>query len=252
MNHRLIVAARMLSACGLALCLALAPAHAANKYKTINLSGDWTGVEGCKVTVSNGDEFTCNFGTGNAGECAQELVDAANADADPFTASRVGTKVTICYPDRTPKIEKVNVKNNQLCSVDAGSTEFLSTALIECRGVAIGGGLIEVEVEDLQVQILTNPGQSAYDIIEALHNAFDELVPGDDDSYAFGLEYTATGFNGPPVDSVDLGIYSMGPRNVQDGTFFRSSDPGIQLSRRACNATPVEESTWGRIKAAYR
>jgi len=220
----------------------------AEKCKTFTVSGNFTGTEGVRIHTSNGDEFTCNFTAGNAGHAAQEIVDAATP---PFTASRVGTKVTICHPSRRPKVEKVNLTNKQLCSMDTGEPTALSTALVEVRGVATGGGFVGVSVEDLVAIIPTYAGQTAMQVVEEIQDTFDAQIPEGDTSYDFGLEYTAWEFYGEPIDSVDLGIESMGGRDVMTGTTVESTDQGINVYREECS-TPTLETTWGQVKTLYR
>lgn len=227
---------------GVVLALA-APALAAPKYKTVIFHGSWDDSGGLEVTAGD-DTYTVNFSGGTAAQCAQALVDGTTA---PFTATRTGTEVRICHPDTTPKYRKVNISNTRVNSASyfgsVGAT-FGSTNLIETEGVAKGGnvGLI---IEDLTVVVPTFPGEHAEQVVDRLMQQLDNLVPDGDITYSFGTEFTAAGFGGPPLKSVDIGIWQLGPRNLMNTQFF-SNDPGLTMTQEPLGSIPTLPE-WGLI-----
>lgn len=211
----------------LAICLhvLICPDAWANKYKVMNFGGSWNGSEGVKVTAGN-DSFTVNFDTaGSAAMCAQHFVDGVT---DPFTATRIGTQVTLCHPSFTPKLQKVHISDVEQLTLK-GDAQLGSNVLLEVRGTA-AGGLIGFAVEDLVVLVQTRPGQTAEEVVDALAQVLDSLTPQDDLSYTYDVEFMVDDFDGPPIDSVDLGIDSLGDRDLNTIQYV-SNDPGLDISR---------------------
>jgi hypothetical protein len=228
-----------LGSAGLAVLLAVsAPALGANKYKQIIFINDWTGTgEEVKVTAG-GDTWTYPFTeAGTAAECAAAFAAAAPA---PFTvqiASNNNRGVRICHPTDRPVVEKKQLKNYRCYSFsffNDPTPAFASTNLIEVRGQAVGGGFVSLAVEDLNVMVPTLPGQTAEEVANAVVQELDAITPDDDTAYTFGTEFTVANFGDGPLDSADIGIWSLGGRDLSD-TFFESTDPGILMSQE-----PVE------------
>ena len=229
---------------GLACTIVLAPpALGAAKYKQIVFVHDWTGTgEEVKVTAG-GDTWTYTFTEAGTGlECAAAFAAAAPAPFSVDIANNNPRGVRICHPTDRPSIEKKNLKNYRCYSFsyfNDPTPAFASTNLIEVRGKALGGGFVTLSVEDLFVIVPTLPGQTPQEIVDALVQELDAITPDDDPEYSFGTEFTVDFFGGGPLDSADLGIWSLGGRDL-DTTFFESADPGIlmfqdEIQEDGCN-----------------
>ena len=221
------------------LLTCIATVSFSQKSRSVNARGDWSGLEGVEIKAGN-DKVTVNFNAGSAADCAQELVDGING-VNNFTASRVGTKVTITHPTNRPQICKVNISNRRLCAAAGTGSEFASENLIQIDGVAQGNGSLIIGSGTIKAFVQTMPGQTALEIAEILVQQIDDLTP-DDPFFDFGVEFSVEAFGQGPIASVDVGINDLGGIDLHQ-TFFESTDPGISMNQEPCSPNSIRSNS---------
>lgn len=219
---------------GLLILIGLFPIQViGQKYHTYIVSGNWTGSEGMQIFVlrNKKDLMTINFNAGSDANCAQAIVNRAQMPLDdgspnPYTITRVGTKVRICHPKYSPRVLRVGIKNNVIDSSPTEGAKLLSNNLVSFTGIAKGNGLVSITVENLVAKIHTIEGQSAEEIVSDLVDELDKITPENDTTYAYGLDFMANSLGGNPVDSINISIWSMGEKELSN-ILVVSTDAGI-------------------------
>ncbi len=206
--------------------------------------------EGAGVGITTTDfGIAINFTKGETTEeMAEHIVNFING-AVGFSAWRVGNRIYVNHLSNIT-IEKVNVANVRVNSVsyNDGTAQIARNNLFQFTGLANGDGMISFQNADLTVFLPVLPGQTPMEIVDALTDAIQAVVP-DDGLYSFGREFSSASFQDPPVPigSVDLGIWALGNRNLLF-TECISTDSGITVFQEAVIHEVIPTLTeWGLI-----
>lgn len=206
--------------------------------------------EGAGLYIKAGDVIiSISFPEGvTTNELAQSIWESLHGKGG-FTVMRAGNKLYITHNSKIT-LEKVNISNTRInsSSYNNGQAQFARNNMFHLSGIAVGDGEIHLSNGDLSVSLPTFPGQTAMEIVSSLTDALHEICP-DDGLYSFGMEFCIASLNQPdiPVETVDLGIWALGDRNLRL-TECTSSDSGVTVYQEPVTIEEIPTLTeWGLI-----
>lgn len=215
----------------------------ARNPRTFNVYGTWDGDEG--ATFKAGDaEVTVNFEAGSAADAAEKIVTTLTAAGNGWSASRVGTKVTVSnsnIPKKQIKIEKVNIKNSSSLRCSYSGHRFEGDEFLELEGSSEGGSVSIIFPGSLgTVTADTSAGMTLDEAMMQLELELNDLISNMDVSFGVDIEDTGQVFM--PLLDFDL----IGEDVSYLG--FSSTDPGLVLGYAPCPSIYIPTvSEWGMV-----